>query len=146
MKLDNLSFRKITLLNFSLIISLSVIIPILLDFIEIKYKITIISVLGNLLVLILISIMVIDSNIMLPLTYKIVAIWAGEQGSIMTWMLFNSLIINFYRIKNHNKEDLVFIRSVIISLIISTVFLTILFSLNPFKVESPLQIRKESQI
>jgi len=64
-------------------------------------------------------------------------IWAGQEGSIMTWMLFNSIIINFYRIKNQNKEDLVFIRSVIISLIISMLFLFVLFTMNPFKVKSP---------
>ena len=77
------------------------------------------------------------SNSTLPLIYKIVAIWAGEDGSIMTWMLFNSIIINLYRIKNQNKEDLVFIRSVIMSLVISTIFLVILFSMNPFEVKSP---------
>jgi cytochrome c-type biogenesis protein CcmF len=71
----------------------------------------------------------------LPLIYKIVAIWAGQDGSILTWMLFNSIIINFYRIKNQNKEDLVFTRSVIISLIISAVFSIILFSMNPFNVD-----------
>ena len=76
------------------------------------------------------------SNTTLPLIYKIVAIWAGEQGSIMTWILFNSIIINFYRMKNQNREDLVFIRSVILSLAISTVFLIILFSFNPYEAES----------
>jgi cytochrome c-type biogenesis protein CcmF len=67
--------------------------------------------------------------------YKIVAIWAGQEGSIMTWMLFNSIIINFFRIKNRNKEDLVFIRSVIILLIISSVFSIILFSMSPFNID-----------
>ncbi|MFX1326725.1 MAG: cytochrome c biogenesis protein CcsA [Promethearchaeota archaeon] len=77
------------------------------------------------------------SNSTLPLIYKIVAIWAGEEGSIMTWMVFNSIIINFYRNKNQNKDDVVFIRSVIISLFISIIFLIILFSLNLFEVDSP---------
>ncbi|MFW9826513.1 MAG: cytochrome c biogenesis protein CcsA [Candidatus Thorarchaeota archaeon] len=77
------------------------------------------------------------SNSTLPLIYKIVAIWAGEEGSIMTWMVFNSIIINFYRKKNQNKEDVVFTRSIIFSLLISITFLIILFSLNPFKVDSP---------
>jgi len=76
------------------------------------------------------------SNSTLPLIYKFVAIWAGEDGSIMTWMLFNSIIVNFYRFKNQNKEDVVFIRSAIISLIISIFFLIILFYLNPFEVSS----------
>ena len=30
----------------------------------------------------------------LPIIYKIVAIWAGEAGSIMTWMLFNLSLIH----------------------------------------------------
>ena len=77
------------------------------------------------------------SNSTLPLIYKIVMIWAGQDGSIMTWMLFNSIIINFFRNKNQNKEDLVFIRSVILSLIISVVFTIILFLMNPFEVKSP---------
>jgi len=74
----------------------------------------------------------------LPIVYKIVAIWAGEAGSIMTWMLFNSIIIFFYRLKNQNKNDITFIISVIISLVISSVFLIILFSYNPFQTRTPI--------
>ncbi|MFX1522915.1 MAG: cytochrome c biogenesis protein CcsA [Promethearchaeota archaeon] len=77
------------------------------------------------------------SNSALPLIYKIVFIWAGENGSILTWMVFNSIIIYFYRIKNRNEEDLIFIRSVLLSLIVSIVFLIILFNLNPFRISSP---------
>jgi cytochrome c biogenesis factor len=79
------------------------------------------------------------SNSALPLVYKIVFIWAGEHGSILTWTVFNSVIIYFYRIKKQNKQDLIFIRSVLISLIISIIFLIILFSLNTFEVSlSPI--------
>lgn len=74
----------------------------------------------------------------LPIVYKIVAIWAGEAGSIMTWMLFNSIIIFFYRLKNQNKNDIMFILSVIISLVISSVFLIILFSFDPFRIGTPI--------
>ncbi len=74
----------------------------------------------------------------LPIVYKIVAIWAGEAGSIMTWMLFNSIIIFFYRLKNQNKDDIIFRISVIISLIISSIFLIILFSYDPFQMETPI--------
>jgi cytochrome c-type biogenesis protein CcmF len=69
------------------------------------------------------------------LVYKIVAIWAGQDGSIMTWMLFNSILINFYRIRNQNEDDIVFIRSVILSLIISVIFSIILFSMQPFEID-----------
>ena len=74
----------------------------------------------------------------LPIVYKIVAIWAGEAGSIMTWMVFNSIIIFFYRLKNQNKDDIIFMISVIISLVISSVFLIILFSYDPFQMETPI--------
>ncbi|MFW9952510.1 MAG: cytochrome c biogenesis protein CcsA, partial [Candidatus Thorarchaeota archaeon] len=74
----------------------------------------------------------------LPLIYKFVAIWAGEAGSIMTWMLFNSIIIFFYRLNNQNKEDIIFRLSVIISLLISTIFLVILFSYDPFQIQTPI--------
>jgi len=77
------------------------------------------------------------SNSALPLIYKIVFIWAGEQGSIMTWMVFNSIIIYFYRIKKQKKEDLIFMRSILISLLVSIVFLIIMLSLNPFEIDSP---------
>jgi cytochrome c-type biogenesis protein CcmF len=66
-----------------------------------------------------------------------VAIWAGEAGSIMTWMLFNSIIIFFYRFKNQIKDDIIFIISVIISLLISSIFLVILFSYEPFQIQTP---------
>ncbi len=183
MQFDNFSPKKLVVINFGMLIGLALIIPILLDLIEINDRIWIISFFGNLLIPILICVMILDiffllikkknyyllsiinmslslllflllmysfingiyeivyvmnySNTTLPLVYKIVAIWAGEQGSIMTWMLFNSIIINFYRMKNQNTEDLVFIRSVILSLAISTLFLIILYSFNPYKVESP---------
>ncbi|MFX1531245.1 MAG: cytochrome c biogenesis protein CcsA [Promethearchaeota archaeon] len=75
------------------------------------------------------------SNSALPLIYRIVFIWAGEHGSILTWMVFNSIILYFYRIKNQYKEDLIFRRSVLLSLFISVVFLIILFSMNPFEVD-----------
>lgn len=184
MKISQISTKKIIALNLVLMASLFVFIPVLLDLIEISNRIFVILILGNLFLLLLIALMIVDiiflfikkqnyyifslvnmslslvifilmmysflNNIFevvyvmnynattLPLIYKIVAIWAGQDGSIMTWMLFNSIVINFYRIKNQNKEDLVFIRSVITSLIISTIFSIILFSMNPFNVELTL--------
>jgi cytochrome c-type biogenesis protein CcmF len=78
------------------------------------------------------------SNSTLPIIFKIVAIWAGEAGSIMTWMVFNSIVIFFYRLNNQNKEDIVFRLSVVISLSISVIFLLILFSYNPFRIETPI--------
>ncbi|MHA2288325.1 MAG: cytochrome c biogenesis protein CcsA [Promethearchaeota archaeon] len=73
----------------------------------------------------------------LPIVFKIVAIWAGEAGSIMTWMLFMSIIIFFYRLHNQNRNDTIFIISVIISLLISLVFLVILLFFTPFATETP---------
>ena len=182
LKLGNMSIKKVVGVNLSLILILTILTPILLDLIEVYYRIILISFLGNFLIIFLIAIAFLDvyflifrkenvyfltvlsmslyfllfilmdysflnnlykifyvmnySNNSLPLIYKIVAIWAGEGGSIMTWMLFNSIIINIYRIGNHNREDLVFIRSVVLSSIISAVFLVILLYLHPFELQA----------
>jgi len=181
MKFNQISSRYIILISIGLLVSLTLIVPLLLDLVNLNVRFLIISILGKSIIIVLIVVLIIDvillftkvnfylfsilnmgltfflylllvysflnnvfevvyvmnySNTTLPLIYKFVAVWAGEDGSIMTWMLFNSIIINFYRIKNQNKEDLVFIRSVIISLIVSTVFLVILIYLNPFEVDS----------
>ncbi len=78
------------------------------------------------------------SKTTLPIIYKFVAIWAGEAGSIMTWMVFNTIVIFFYRLKNQNRNDFVFILSTIISLLISSIFLIILFIYNPFQAATPI--------
>ncbi|HDZ16948.1 MAG TPA: hypothetical protein ENH75_01575 [archaeon] len=75
------------------------------------------------------------SEVSQPLIYKIVAIWAGESGSIMTWMVFNSIVLFFYRIKNRDKEDYTFILSCIIGLLVLAVFLFILYLQNPFNLQ-----------
>jgi len=178
MSLNQLSTKKIIILNLGVIIGIIFFTPLILDRIAISIRILLIAYLGTSLIVFLIVLMLLDisflvfrkhnnyilsllnlsitlllfslmlysfqnnifeivyvmnfSEITQALIYKIVAIWAGEDGSIMTWMLFNSIIIYFYRIRNHNKEDVVFIRSVIISLGISALFSTILLLLNPF--------------
>ena len=43
-----------------------------------------------------------NSKSTLPIIYKIVAIWAGESGSIMTWMVLNSIFVFIY-MRNSNK-------------------------------------------
>ena len=83
-----------------------------------------------------------NSIITQPFVYKIVAIWAGQAGSIMTWMVFNSVVLFFYRFKNQSKEgekgyDRVYILSCIIGLTILIVFLLILFFQMPFLIEEP---------
>ena len=80
------------------------------------------------------------SKVTQPLIYKIVAIWAGESGSIMTWMVFNSIVLFFYRIKNRNKKDVVFLLSCIIGLVVLSVFLFILYSLGPFNLDNFLYV------
>lgn len=74
------------------------------------------------------------SEIDLNIIYKIFAIWVGQDGSILTWILLNSVVIAFFRIKNQEKEDIVFLRSVIISTLVSMVFLFILLFSDMFKV------------
>ena len=184
MRLKQNTTANVVIISVGTIFFINIIIPLFLNLVEFDLKITIISILGNLLILSTIGLTIVDLSILLlkkknyillsslnmgltissfllleycflsnffdilyvwsysekslPIIYKIVAIWAGESGSIMTWMMFNSIAIFFFRIKNQDKDDIVFIRSVIISLIISTVFLVILLFLNPFKVETPI--------
>ena len=184
MRLKQNTTANVVIISVGTIFFINIIIPLFLNLVDFDLKITIISILGNLLILSTIGLTIVDLSILLlkkknyillsslnmgltissfllleycflsnffdilyvwsysekslPIIYKIVAIWAGESGSIMTWMMFNSIAIFFFRIKNQDKDDIVFIRSVIISLIISTVFLVILLFLNPFKVETPI--------
>ena len=74
----------------------------------------------------------------LPIFYKTFAIWTGGAGSIMTWMLLNSIFIFSYRLKNQDKNDLVFIRSTILSLSILIIFLMVLSYYDPFMTFSNL--------
>ena len=181
MKIKKFQFKNAIIIQGIITISLFLFLPIILDVIEYRNRIILISFLGNIFLLLLIVLSFFDlffllikksnyqlfsflnlfltlflfilllygflndlfeflyvsnySNSALPLIYKIVFIWAGEQGSILTWMLFNSIVIYFYRIRNQNKEDLVFLRSTLISLLISIVFFIILFTMNPFEVD-----------
>jgi cytochrome c-type biogenesis protein CcmF len=50
-------------------------------------------------------------------------------------MVLNSLVLFFYRVRNHDKRDHVVILSWIIGLVVLTVFLFSLYSLNPFSLE-----------
>jgi cytochrome c-type biogenesis protein CcmF len=68
----------------------------------------------------------------LPFFYRMFAIWAGGAGAIMTWMVFNSIFIFLFRIKNYDREDRVFLRSNVISLSILIIFLIVLISFDPF--------------
>jgi len=74
----------------------------------------------------------------IPIYYKTFAIWTGGAGSIMTWMLLNSLFIFSYRLKNQDKNDIVYIRSTIFSLSILIVFLMVLSYYDPFMTFSNL--------
>jgi len=81
-----------------------------------------------------------NSKFTQPIIYKIVAIWAGQSGSIMTWMVFNSIVLFFFRFKFQKRNsqkgeyDFVFIVSCIIGLIVFVVFQIILYILAPFQV------------
>jgi len=184
MKIDHFSLKKIFLIDFLVILSIVIVIPLVLDLFGLNVKILVISFIGNLLIISTIIITAVDlfyllrfkrniyllsslsmtftislfllleycffndyfdivyvwsySENTLALIYKLVAIWAGEAGSIMTWMSFNTVVIFFYRLKNQNKDDNVFLKSTVVSLLISSVFLIILFIYNPFQIETPI--------
>jgi len=184
MKFNQSSLKTILVIDLIVILSIVIVIPLVLDFFGLNFKIVAIAFIGNILIISTIIINIVDvfyllsfkrnfyllsslsmsftisffllleycflndyyeviyvwnySKSTLPIIYKIVAIWAGESGSIMTWMLFNSIIIFFYRLKNQNKHDIIFRISVLTSLLISSIFLIILFSYNPFQTQTPI--------
>lgn len=74
----------------------------------------------------------------LSIIYKLVAIWAGQSGSVLTWIVFNSIVITFYRINNFDEEDIILLRSTIILVFTTTVFLIILFFMTPFEIKIPV--------
>lgn len=168
----------------AIFILIALLIPLLLDNLEINQKITLIQNFGNFLIYLIIGICILDllllilfkTNLLIlfylnlvltillfilleysflnnmyeflyvwrhsgldtPFFYKIFAIWTGGAGSIMSWMVLNSIFIFFYRLKNQDKEDNVFIRSSIIFLSILIVFLIILRYHDPFMTFSNL--------
>jgi cytochrome c-type biogenesis protein CcmF len=73
-----------------------------------------------------------------PLVYKFVAIWAGESGSIITWMVLNSLFLFLYRVKTDKAPGKDFIASMAMATAITLVFIVIVQSLNPFQVDVPI--------
>ncbi len=71
----------------------------------------------------------------MPLIYKIVAIWAGEAGSIITWLVLNTAFIFAYRLKNRDGQDRVFLFSLSLAQAASLVIVIIALALNPFWIE-----------
>ncbi len=74
------------------------------------------------------------SSFATPLVYKAVAIWAGEAGSIMTWMTFNSAFVLAFRSQPGEKANASFLFALITSTIVMLVFQVILASKDPFQV------------
>jgi len=174
------NYKKFFIIYIGFIIVVNLIIPLSLEFTDYYTKISILSILGNFLIISTIIVSIVDilylvfskRNIIflsfstmtlcisqfllleycfindffyfeyvwmysadrLFILYKLVAIWAGQSGSILTWIVFNSLVIVFYRIKNFDKEDVIFLRSTIMLVFTSIVFLVILLFLTPFKI------------
>jgi cytochrome c-type biogenesis protein CcmF len=71
----------------------------------------------------------------MPLVYKLVAIWAGEAGSIMTWLVLNAVFIFLYRLKNKDKKDRPFLLSVGMAQMISLVLIIVVIALDPFLIK-----------
>jgi cytochrome c-type biogenesis protein CcmF len=77
------------------------------------------------------------SSIDTPLVYKTVAIWAGEAGSILTWMTFNSTFVLAFRSRGrHNIEASTLFASIVGS-IVMVVFQVLLMNMAPFEFFPP---------
>jgi len=149
MRFNHYSLNKILLIDLIVILCIVIVIPLVLDLFGLNIKISSLSMSFTISLFLLFEYCFLNdyydfiyvwsnSKSTLPIIYKIVAIWAGESGSIMTWMLFNSIIIFFYRLKNQNKDDIIFITSVITSLLVSSIFLIVLLSYDPFQIQIPI--------
>ncbi len=78
------------------------------------------------------------TNTSVPLIYKIVAIWAGQAGSVLTWAVFAAIVLFFFRAKTRNlEENPSFFRAIILSLITMIVLLVVLMGLDPFRASPP---------
>jgi cytochrome c-type biogenesis protein CcmF len=77
------------------------------------------------------------SSFATPLAYKAVAIWAGEAGSIITWMTFNAAFVLAFRFRPGGKNNATFLFASITGTIVMLVFQLILVAKDPFRVEPP---------
>jgi len=78
------------------------------------------------------------NSVSTPLAYKFVAIWAGESGSIITWMVLNSIFLFLYRVKTDRESGRKFIISMAMASTITLVFTVILQYMNPFEIAAPI--------
>jgi cytochrome c-type biogenesis protein CcmF len=72
----------------------------------------------------------------MQLLYKIVAIWAGDAGSIMTWLMLTTLFVFAYRLKNKDPSDRLFQTSVCMAQILSLILAIIIIEMNPFQIDA----------
>ena len=71
----------------------------------------------------------------LPALYKVIAIWAGDSGSFILWMLMNAIFIFFYRWKINPHPDDVARVSIATCTAITIVFLVIYAIMDPFEIQ-----------
>lgn len=75
-----------------------------------------------------------NSSSSLPVMYKIIAIWAGDSGSFMLWMLLNAAIIFLYRLKIKRFPDESARVSIMTCTVITIAFLVIYTIMDPFEI------------
>lgn len=74
-----------------------------------------------------------NSNAEMPLVYKISAVWAGKEGSLLLWVVFNLLVTSLY-INWGKKDERKAKVAAIMTLFTSYLVLNILLFSNPFVV------------
>lgn len=78
------------------------------------------------------------TNINVLLVYKIVAIWAGQSGSILTWIVFAAIVMSLFRARTQDhEENPIFLRTIVLSLLTMIVLLIVLMSFDPYRVSTP---------
>ncbi len=74
-----------------------------------------------------------NSNAEMPLAYKISAVWAGKEGSLLLWVVLNLLVTSLY-INWGKKDERKAKVAAVMTLFTSYLILSILLFSNPFVV------------
>ena len=73
------------------------------------------------------------SNALLPVQYKIAATWGSHEGSFLLWVLMLACWNTSVTLFSHTKDDLFYVRTTSIMLLLIGVFLLyLIFASNPF--------------
>mgnify|MGYP001220143825 CR=1 FL=1 len=80
------------------------------------------------------------TNESLPLVYKLTAFWAGNEGSLLLWVILLCITAGMVIFSNHIQNQLIPYVSCVLLLNILFFFIVIFFTSNPFEVTDTIPI------